>query len=74
MQGATIVLIIKGIHLCAQIGMDNLRKGPQNTGPEKRDLIFTEYPWYHLNFYHVHVITPLLKRTALKRVFNCSHE
>lgn len=73
-QGATIVLIIKGMHLCAQIGMDNLRKELQNTGAEGRDLIFTEYPWYRLNFYHVRVITPLLKRTALKRAFNCSHE
>lgn len=49
-QGATIVLIIKGMHLCAQIGMDNLQKELKNTGAEERDLIFTEYPWYSLNF------------------------
>jgi len=65
-QGATIVLIIKGMHLCAQIGMDNLRKELQNTGAEGRDLIFTEYPWYRLNFYHVRVITPPSKKNSIK--------
>lgn len=61
----------------AQIGVENLQKQPQNTDAAvitaARDLIFTEHPWSCLNFYHVHVITPPLKRTSL-RLFNCSDE